>query len=504
MKSVLLMILDGLGIGEDSKGNAFYQANTPEIDDLLENYSSTKLIASGEEVGLPKGQIGNSEVGHMNIGLGRIVYQDLTKINKDIKRGQFFENPVLLSMIEELKINHNTLHLLGLVSFGGVHSHINHLLALLEFCKQHNFYNVKIHGFLDGRDVGPKSGYDDIKYLLEKIKEIGVGELVSLQGRYFSMDRDNRWERTEKAYNVITRGTGKISNDFLKSIQESYDENITDEFLEPVANNNSFVEDGDTLLFFNFRPDRARQLTKAFIDKDFQDFPRDFLDISFYSMTEYDKNFEIPLIYDSEDYNNGLGEILSDLNYRQLRIAETEKYAHVTFFFNGGKEEPYKGEDRILVHSPQVPTYDLQPEMSIYEVTNYVLKALDDDYKVIILNFANPDMVGHTGNLKATIKGIEAVDECVGKIKEKIKSSKQWTALVTSDHGNSEEMIDLKSQGPMTAHTTNPVPFIVFSEKDYHLKTGNLSNISPTILDLLDIEKPEEMLSDSLILKEEN
>lgn len=503
MKSVLLLILDGLGMGKRDDGNAFYLAQTPEIGDLLENYSHTYLQASGEEVGLPKGQIGNSEVGHMNIGLGRVVYQDLTRINKDIKDGFFFENPVLLSMIEELKLKDRTLHLLGLVSFGGVHSHMHHLLALLEFCKNHDFFNVKIHGFLDGRDVNPMSGLEDIEFLLKKLEEIGVGKLVSLQGRYYAMDRDQRWERTERAYHAIAKGIGKMTNDFLFSIRESYDEEVTDEFLEPLVTKDSFVEEEDTLLFFNFRPDRARQLTKSFIEEDFDDFFKDPLKVQMISMTEYDKSFNIPLVYQPEDYKNGLGEIVSQLSYRQLRIAETEKYAHVTFFFNGGREEPYANEDRILVHSPKVPTYDLQPEMSIYEVTDHVLRALDDSYKLIILNFANPDMVGHTGNLEATVKAIESVDECVGKIKKKIKSSNQWTALITADHGNSEEMIDYKNETPMTAHTTNPVPFVIFPEKNISLKAGNLSNIAPTILELLKIEKPEEMLSESLILKEE-
>ena len=505
MKKVLLMILDGWGKGKEYRGNAIKLASTPNIDYLINNYPNTELEASGLSVGLPDGQMGNSEVGHLNIGAGRVIYQDFTKITKDIEKGNFFDNEALNKAIDHAINNNSNLHLLGLLSHGGVHSHINHIFALLELCNKRNFKNVYIHAFLDGRDVSPHSGEKDIKLLLDKMKELKVGKLASISGRYYSMDRDNRWDRIEKSYNVMVNKTDNITDDPIKYIENSYKEDITDEFIEPVSikddNKIYNIKDNDSIIFFNFRPDRARQMTRAIIDEDFNGFSRNKLNnIKYICMTEYDKTIEnIEIAYPSENYKNTLGEVISDKSLKQLRIAETEKYAHVTFFFNGGVEEPNIGEERILINSPKVATYDLQPEMSALKIKEEVIEKIKDSkYGLIILNFANTDMVGHTGNIEAAIKAVETVDKCVGEIIEEI-DKKDMVCLITADHGNSEYLINEENDEIFTAHTTNKVPFIVYTDDNIKLNSGKLSDIAPTILDILDIEKPVEMTGNSLI-----
>ncbi len=507
MKKVMLMILDGWGLGKEYPGNAVYLANTPNFDYLWENYPHTQLIASGEEVGLPAGQMGNSEVGHLNIGAGRIIYQELTKISKKIKDGSFFQNLALNKVVDDAIEKGSRVHLLGLVSHGGVHSHINHLYALLELCKKKGIKDVYVHAFLDGRDVSPTSGKEDLDLLQKKMDEIGVGKIATVSGRYYAMDRDKRWDRVEKAYNNMMLGEGIPSEDIQKSLQLSYDEGITDEFILPITMMKedkpvATIDDDDSIIFFNFRPDRARQMTRAIVDDDFHGFTRRkrVKDISYLCLTEYDKTIENVIVaYPPESYKNTLGEVLAKHHLKQLRIAETEKYAHVTFFFNGGVEEPNENEDRYLIPSPKVATYDLKPEMSALEVTTKVIEKInDDEYDVIILNFANGDMVGHTGVLPAAIKAVETVDNCLGQIMKVIKE-KNYCLFVTADHGNSEYEIDEETGGPFTAHTTNPVPFIEYPDKGLKLREGILADISPTILDVLGIEKPEEMENSTLI-----
>ena len=509
MKKVMLMILDGWGLGKDYPGNAVELGNTPNFDNLWKNYPHTKLIASGEDVGLPEGQMGNSEVGHLNIGAGRIIYQELTKISKKIREGSFFDNEALNKAIDEAKKNHKKLHLLGLLSDGGVHSHNSHLYALLKLCKDKDFKDVYVHGFLDGRDVPPTAGIGYIEELLTEMENMQVGKLATIAGRYYAMDRDKRWDRVEKAYDNMLLGEGHKSEDIIQSMKDSYEKDVTDEFVEPITlveNDQpvTTIDDGDSIIFFNFRPDRARQMTRAIIDEGFYGFVRKkkVFDITYVTLTEYDKTIENVLVaYPPETYKNTLGEVLSKNNLKQLRIAETEKYAHVTFFFNGGVEEANKGEDRYLIPSPKVATYDLQPEMSAYEVTDKVVEKINSqEYDVIILNFANGDMVGHTGVLPAAIKAVETVDECIGKILEAVKEN-DYTLFVTADHGNCEYEIDEENGGPFTAHTTNPVPFIAYPDKDTVLREGILADISPTILDVLGIEKPVEMENNSLIIK---
>lgn len=507
-RPVMLIILDGFGLGKDYPGNAIKLAKTPNIDRLMEEYPNTTLEASGLAVGLPEGQMGNSEVGHLNIGAGRIVYQDFTRISKSIKDGDFFEKEEFLQAIGNAKENNSKIHLIGLVSKGGVHSHISHLYALLELMKKHDFYNVFIHVILDGRDVSPTAGKEDVAELMEKIKEIGVGKIATVSGRYYAMDRDKRWDRTKLAYDAYTLGIGNEETDPVVAIEKSYKKDVTDEFVIPtvIKENNKplgLVDNNDSIIFFNFRPDRARQITRAFVDEEFNGFNRDKKVNTFYvTMTEYDKTIENVLVAFKEEIpTNTLGKYISEKGLKQLRIAETEKYAHVTFFFNGGIEEPYENEDRVLIPSPKVATYDLKPEMSAIEVKDEVIKRLNmDKYDLIILNFANPDMVGHTGVVDAAVKAIETVDNCLGEIVE-LLIEKGGKALITSDHGNAEMLIDERDGSPITSHTSNRVPLILVGDKDVKLRQGILADLAPTLLEILGLEKPEEMTGKSLIVK---
>ncbi len=502
---VMLIILDGFGIGKEYEGNAVKLAKTPNIDRLFKEYPNTTLEASGLAVGLPEGQMGNSEVGHLNIGSGRIIYQDLTKIFKSIKDGDFFQKEEFLEAIENAKKNNSKIHLIGLVSSGGVHSHNTHLYALLELMKKENFYNVYIHAILDGRDVSPTAGKEDIKELMMKIDEIGVGKIATVSGRYYAMDRDKRWDRTKLAYDVFTLGKGNESNDPIMAIEKSYGQDVLDEFIIPtvIKENDkpiATVDNNDSIIFFNFRPDRARQITRAFVDENFEGFEREKKVKTFYvTMTEYDKTIEnVKVAYSDDAPINTLGEYISNKGLSQLRIAETEKYAHVTFFFNGGIEEPYKNEDRVLIPSPKVATYDLQPEMSAVEVKNEVLNRLNmDKYDLIILNFANPDMVGHTGVVPATVKAIETVDSSLGEIIP-LLLEKGGKALITADHGNAEMLLN-EDGSPVTSHTSNRVPLILVGDKNTELQEGILADLAPTLLELLGLDKPEEMTGKSLI-----
>ncbi|WP_418223429.1 2,3-bisphosphoglycerate-independent phosphoglycerate mutase [Clostridium isatidis] len=502
-KPVMLMILDGFGIAPESDGNAVRRANTPNLDSLFAKYPHTQLQASGLFVGLPDGQMGNSEVGHLNIGAGRVIYQELTRITKEIEEGGFFKNEALTLAINNVKGNNKSLHLMGLLSNGGVHSHIDHLKGLLKLAKESGVQNVYVHGFMDGRDVPPTSGKEFIIEIENYMKEIGLGKLATISGRYYAMDRDNRWERVELAYNAMVLGKGEEANSAVEAIERSYADNKTDEFVLPtVIDKNGMIKDGDSIIFFNFRPDRAREITRAINDKEFAGFKRDRLNLTFVTMTQYDKTLEgVHIAYKPESITNTLGEYVSKHGKNQLRIAETEKYAHVTFFFNGGVEKENPGEDRALIPSPKVATYDLKPEMSAYEVTDELINRLDQDkYDMIILNFANPDMVGHTGVVEAAIKAIEAVDECVGKIVNKVLE-KDGDVFITADHGNSETMIDFSTGNPYTAHTTNPVPFLWASNhtEGKGLHEGKLADIAPTILDRMGLDVPAEMTGKTLI-----
>jgi len=506
-RPVMLIILDGFGIGKDYPGNAIKLAKTPNIDRYLREYPNTTLEASGLAVGLPEGQMGNSEVGHLNIGAGRIVYQDFTRISKSIEEGDFFKKEEFLQAIDNAKKHNSKIHLMGLVSKGGVHSHISHLYALLELMKKHDFYDVFIHVILDGRDVSPTAGIEDVRELIEKIKEIGLGKIATVSGRYYAMDRDRRWDRTKLAYDAYTLGMGREDNDPVLAIEKSYKENITDEFIIPtvIKEDNkpiATVDHNDSIIFFNFRPDRARQITRAFVDDDFNGFNREKKVNTFYvTMTEYDRTIENVLVaFKDEIPKNTLGKYISEKGLKQLRIAETEKYAHVTFFFNGGIEEPFENEDRVLIPSPKVATYDLKPEMSAIEVKDEVINRLNmDKYDLIILNFANPDMVGHTGVVSATVKAIETLDACLGEIVD-LLIKKGGKALITSDHGNAEMLIDERDGSPITSHTSNKVPLIFIGEKDVKLREGILADLAPTLLDLLGLEKPKEMTGKSLII----
>lgn len=506
-KPVMLMILDGFGIAKASDGNAVSLAKKPNFDRLIKEYPHSILEASGMAVGLPEGQMGNSEVGHLNIGAGRIVYQELTRITKAIADGEFFENEELLKAMKNAKENNSALHLMGLLSDGGVHSHINHLKGLLEFAKKEGLTKVYVHAFMDGRDVAPSSGKEFIEKTEEMMKEIGVGKIATINGRYYAMDRDNRWERVELAYNAIVRGTGNTANSAIEAIEESYKNDKTDEFVVPTVilengEPTATVKSGDSVVFFNFRPDRARELTRALTQKDFDGFNAEKLDLTFVTMTQYDKTFEgVMVAFKPQTLKNTLGEFVANKGLNQLRIAETEKYAHVTFFFNGGVEKPNKNEDRALIASPKVATYDLKPEMSAYEVTEELIKRIDSDkYDMIILNYANPDMVGHTGVIPAAVKAVETVDECLGKIADKILE-KNGSLFITADHGNAEVMIDPETGAPFTAHTTDPVPFVWVSNdaKGKSLENGKLSDIAPTMLHEMGLEAPEEMTGHSLI-----
>ena len=508
-KLTMLMILDGFGENPNNEGNAVNLAKKPNIDKLRKICPVSHIDASGAAVGLPDGQMGNSEVGHTNIGAGRIVYQKLTKITKSIEDGDFFSIPEFTEAIENVKKNNSKLHIMGLLSDGGVHSHQRHLYGLLELAKRKGLdNNVFIHAFMDGRDTLPASGEGYIQELQEKMKEKGVGKIATLSGRYYAMDRDKRWDRVEKAYNALVRGEGVLAKDPIQAIEESYQQEIFDEFVVPTvitdANDQPLakIESGDSVIFFNFRPDRARQLTRAIVDDKFDGFKTDKLDIDFVCMTEYDDTMpNVKIAFKPEELTNTFGEVVSNLGKKQLRIAETEKYAHVTFFFNGGREEPYPGEDRILVNSPKVATYDLQPEMSAYEVTEKVLEAINSEkYDTIILNFANTDMVGHTGNIDAAIKAVEAVDKCVGEIVEAVQKQ-NGVLLITADHGNAEQMIDYQTGEPLTSHTTNLVPLILVGMENVELKDGRLCDLTPTMLDIMEEQKPKEMTGESLLIR---
>lgn len=499
---VALIIMDGWGIGAaDDPNNAVIQGQTPVIDKLFKNYPHAKLACSGEAVGLPDGQMGNSEVGHMNMGAGRIVYQELTRITKAIREKTFFTNPVFLDVINQVKKSGGALHLMGLLSDGGVHSHQQHLYALLELAKKSGLKKVYVHAFLDGRDVPPSSAAGYIAKLEDKIKEIGIGTIATVAGRYYAMDRDKRWDRVEKAYNAIAKAQGNQAPNASEAINASYDAGKTDEFVVPtVIVAYKGMQDGDGAIFFNFRPDRARELTHAFTDKTFSGFTRgDAIKLVFAMMTQYEKGMNAQIAYKPEKLTNTLGEVICKNGCKQLRIAETEKYAHVTFFFNGGVEQPLQGEDRILVPSPKVATYDMQPEMSAIEVTDKVVAAIkSQEYDFIILNYANGDMVGHTGILPAAVKAVETVDTCVGRFVDAIKSV-GGTVCITADHGNAEKMLDAKTNEPFTAHTTNPVPFIVVNDKVKAVHDGALCDIAPTLLKLAGIPIPPEMTGKPLI-----
>ena len=506
-KPVMLMILDGFGIAEKSEGNAVALANKPNFDRLVKEYPHTQLQASGMAVGLPEGQMGNSEVGHLNIGSGRIVYQELTRITKAIEDGDFFENEALMKAMKNAKENNTSLHLMGLLSDGGVHSHIGHLKGLLEFAKKEGLQKVYVHAFMDGRDVPPSSGKDFIIKAEEMMKEVGVGQIATVSGRYYAMDRDNRWERVQLAYNAIVLGEGEKASSAVEAIENSYHDEKTDEFVIPCVieedgHPTATIKNGDSVVFFNFRPDRARELTRAINDKEFAGFKRETLNLTFVTMTQYDKTLEgVNIAFKPQTLVNTLGEYVSSKGLKQLRIAETEKYAHVTFFFNGGVEKENPGEERKVIPSPKVATYDLKPEMSAYEVTDELLDRLDQDkYDMIILNFANPDMVGHTGVVQAAVKAIEAVDECLGKIVDKVLE-KDGTVFVTADHGNAETEIDFSTGNPFTAHTTNPVPFVWVSNNinGRTLKSGKLADIAPTMLNVMNLEVPKEMTGECLI-----
>ena len=503
-KPVMLMILDGWGVAPASDVNAATLAQTPNLDRYFAEFPHTTLEASGMEVGLPEGQIGNSEVGHLNIGAGRIIYQSLTRITKAIKDGDFFTNEVLCACMDKTKNAGKALHLMGLLSDGGVHSNINHLIALLEMAKARGLEKVYVHAFLDGRDVPPKSAVGFIKQLQDAIAGMEFGKIATVMGRYYAMDRDNRWDRLEKAYKTLVFGEGKLVADPVQGVEASYEAGVTDEFVEPlvVEDVDAKITSGDGIIFFNFRPDRARQITRALNDAEFPHFerPASALPVNFVCMTQYDATIDAPVAYPPEEYNDTLGEVLAKEGKHQLRIAETEKYAHVTFFFNGGVEEPNLNEERVLINSPKVATYNLQPEMSAYDVTNALLVELDKDkFDVVVLNYANPDMVGHTGVLPAAIKAMEAVDECVGKVVDKVLSL-GGSVCITADHGNLEKMAEADGT-PHTAHTTNVVPFILVSNEEHKLHSGVLADIAPTMLELLNIEKPAVMTGSSLIEK---
>ncbi|ANU25910.1 2,3-bisphosphoglycerate-independent phosphoglycerate mutase [Planococcus versutus] len=495
-----LIILDGFGCRKENFGNAVAQANKPNFDRLWEIYPHELLTASGEAVGLPEGQMGNSEVGHLNIGAGRVVYQNLTRINKAIRDGDFYENVAFLEAIANAKSRDKALHIVGLLSDGGVHSHYEHLFALLRLAKQQGLTRVYVHGFLDGRDVGPKTALHYVEQTELQMTEIGVGKFASISGRYYAMDRDQRWERADLSYRVLVDGVGKMAESATAGITASYDEGVSDEFVipfvieedgKPVAT----VDSGDSLIFFNFRPDRSIQLTQAFIREDFVGFPlsaKHPRELSYITFTSYSEDLPTRVAFETLNLENTIGEVLSANGLTQLRIAETEKYPHVTFFMSGGREGIFPGEDRILVASPKVATYDLQPEMSAYEVTDRLIEQIEAGaHDAIILNFANPDMVGHSGLLEPTIRAIEVVDECLGRIVDALHAQ-GGSALITADHGNADEVRTIEGQ-PMTAHTTNQVP-VILTKSGYELRQGGiLADLAPTILKMLDVEQPVEM-----------
>ena len=500
-KPLVLMILDGFGIAP-VEGNAIAAANKPNLDKIFAENPHTQIGASGMDVGLPDGQMGNSEVGHTNIGAGRIVYQELTRITKSAQDGDMDKNEALLKAMNNAKDNGKALHLMGLLSDGGVHSHNTHLYALLEMAKRVGVEKVFVHCFMDGRDVPPSSGKDYVKELMDKLEEIGVGKIATVMGRYYAMDRDKRWDRVQRAYDAIALGEGIFEEDPAAAVQKSYDSGVTDEFMEPVVcAKGAQVRDNDSIIFYNFRPDRAREITRCFVDEDFQDVERKkgFVPVDFVCTTEYDATMpNVTVAYPRQKLENIFGEYISKLGLTQLRIAETEKYAHVTFFFNGGVETVFPGEDRVLIASPKVATYDLQPEMSAYQVTEEAVKRIESGaYDVIILNFANCDMVGHTGVYEAACRAVTAVDECVGRVVE-ATSRMGGVSLITADHGNAERMADEDGE-PFTAHTTNLVPFYIVGAS-VRLRDGRLADIAPTMLDLMGLEKPKEMDGETLIV----
>lgn len=506
-KPLVLVIMDGWGLSARSEGNAVARARTPNIDNYLSRYPHCTLFCSGEKVGLPEGQMGNSEVGHLNIGAGRVVYQELTRINRAVRDGSFFKNETLLKAVGQAKKRNTALHLIGLLSDGGVHSHINHLFALLDLAARKNLSRVFIHAFLDGRDVPPANAKEYFKLLEQKLNKLGLGAVATVMGRYYAMDRDRRWERVEQAYRAMVLGEGFRADSAFDAIAQGYSRKETDEFIQPTVLRRDHdepvvkISNGDSIIFFNFRPDRARELTRAFVDVEFSGFsrPADRPEVSFTCMTLYDKTIEAPVAFQPQSLNNTLGQVLGANGIDQLRLAETEKYAHVTFFFNGGVEAPNQGEERILVPSPKVATYDQKPEMSALEVTDIFLEQLAlNKFQVIIMNYANADMVGHTGDMAAAVLAVETVDRCLGQVVPAVLQA-GGTVLITADHGNAEEMID--EQGEIfTAHTTNLVPFMMINAMEgVALRDGSLEDIAPTMLQLLHIPKPKEMTGNSLI-----
>lgn len=502
-KPVALIIMDGYGINKNTEGNAIAAAKKPRLDEFFAKYPTTQLSASGLDVGLPDGQMGNSEVGHTNIGAGRVVYQMLVKISKDITDGKINDIKALSDAMDKAKANGKALHLMGLLSNGGVHSHNEHLYGLLRMAKKKGLDKVYVHTFLDGRDVPPTSGADFMAELQHEIDEIGVGSIATIMGRFYAMDRDNAWDRVEKAYNAIVKGEGVQETDAVTAVKNSYANDVTDEFVVPtVVDKNGMVHEGDSVIFFNFRPDRARQITRTFVDPEFTGFSRTYFPVNFVCMTQYDETMpNVTVAYPPESLEMTFGEYISKKGLTQLRIAETQKYAHVTFFFNGGEEKQFEGEERILVKSPDVETFDMKPEMSAYEVTDAVVDAINSDkFDVIILNYANCDMVGHTGIMEAAIKAVEAVDECVGKTVDAILA-KGGHAIITADHGNADCLIDPVTKAPFTAHTTNPVPMALIGAGNVKLKMGRLCDLCPTMLDLMGLPKPEQMTGVSLIVK---
>lgn len=501
-KPVALIIMDGFGNGEQNNGNAIYDAKKPNLDRLFSENPLTEIGASGLNVGLPDGQMGNSEVGHTNIGAGRIVYQELTRITKSVEDGDFFENEAFLNAVKNVKENGSALHLFGLLSNGGVHSHNTHLYALLELAKKQGLEKVYVHAFLDGRDVPPSSGADFVQQCQDKMNEIGVGKIATVMGRYYAMDRDNRWERVEKAYAAMVYSEGVKADSAVEAVKASYASDVTDEFVVPaVCEDNATIGANDSVIFYNFRPDRAREITRCFVDPDFSGFERKkgFFPLTYVCMTQYDATMpNVQVAFKPESLKNTMGEYISDQGMTQLRIAETEKYAHVTFFYNGGVEKTYPGEDRVLVKSPKVATYDMQPEMSAYEVTDKCVERIESgEYDMIILNFANCDMVGHTGVLEAAVKAVETVDECVGRVTDAV-AKMGGVSLITADHGNADKMID-ESGEPFTAHTTNLVPFCVVGYPCKLRKGGVLADIAPTMLQIMGLPQPKEMTGKSII-----
>ena len=497
-----LIIMDGFGLGPKYPGNAVENTPKPHLENIFKECPGCRLSASGLDVGLPEGQMGNSEVGHTNIGAGRVVFQDLPHISRDIDSGEFFKNPAYLEAMEHCREWGTALHLMGLLSDGGVHSHITHLFALLKMAQEQGLEKVYVHCFLDGRDVPPSSGKSYVEQLQAKLDELGTGRIATVMGRYYAMDRDKRWDRVQRAYDAIALGEGIFEEDPAAAVQKSYDSGVTDEFMEPVVcAKGAQVRDNDSIIFYNFRPDRAREITRCFVDEDFQDVERKkgFVPVDFVCTTEYDATMpNVTVAYPRQKLENIFGEYISKLGLTQLRIAETEKYAHVTFFFNGGVETVFPGEDRVLIASPKVATYDLQPEMSAYQVTEEAVKRIESGaYDVIILNFANCDMVGHTGVYEAACRAVTAVDECVGRVVE-ATSRMGGVSLITADHGNAERMADEDGE-PFTAHTTNLVPFYIVGAS-VRLRDGRLADIAPTMLDLMGLEKPKEMDGETLIV----